>query len=148
MDAVLRAAAIYFALLIIFRLSGKRTLVQVTTFDFVLLLIVSEATQQALLGENFSITMAVLVVVTLVVLDRFADFLGWRFPRVGSVLDGAPVVLVERGRLLEDRMSEHHINLGELLQEARATQGIGSLDEVDYAILERSGEISVIPKKT
>ena len=61
MDAVLRAAAIYLALLFIFRVSGRRTLARVTTFDLVLLLIISESTQQALLGQDFSITMAILV---------------------------------------------------------------------------------------
>ncbi|GAA5038124.1 uncharacterized membrane protein YcaP (DUF421 family) [Thermocatellispora tengchongensis] len=147
MDAVLRAAAIYVALLVIFRVSGKRTLAQVTTFDFVLLLIISEATQQALLGEDFSVTMALLVILTLVGLDRLADFLGWRFPRVGKVIDGTPVVLIERGRLLEDRMRQHHLDIDLVLQEARTNQGIRSADEIDYAILERSGAISVIPKK-
>ena len=148
MDAVLRAAAIYVALLVIFRVSGKRTLAQVTTFDFVLLLIISEATQQALLGEDSSITMALLVILTLVGLDRLADYLGRRFPRVGLALDGAPVVLVERGRLLGERMRRHHLDVEQVLQEARSAHGIRSLDEIDYAILERSGVISVIPKRT
>ncbi|MFO7252798.1 MAG: DUF421 domain-containing protein [Actinomycetes bacterium] len=147
MDAILRAAAIYLALLVIFRICGKRTLAQVTTFDFVLLLVISEATQQALLGEDYSVTMAVLVVLTLVTLDRIADYLGWRFPRLGLVIDGAPVVLIERGRPLEDRLRRHQLDLEQILQEARSTQGIRSTDEIDYAILERSGAISVIPKK-
>lgn len=147
MDAILRAAAIYLALLVIFRISGKRTLAQVTTFDFVLLLVISEATQQALLGEDFSVTMAVLVILTFVTLDRIADYLGWRFPRLGLVIDGAPVVLIERGRPLEDRMRQHQLDLEQILQEARTNQGIRSTDEIDYAILERSGAISVIPRR-
>jgi len=64
MDAVLRAGAIYLALLILFKLSGRRSLAQLTTFDFVLLLIIGEATQQALLGEDFSVTNMILVVAT------------------------------------------------------------------------------------
>ncbi|WP_219414763.1 DUF421 domain-containing protein [Pseudonocardia nigra] len=147
MDAVLRAALVYVALLVIFRVTGKRTMSQVTTFDLVLLLIVSEATQQALLGEDFSVTMGVLVIITLVGLDRFADYLGWRFPRVGRVLDGTPVVLIERGRALEDRLRQHHIAMDEVLQQARSSQGVRRADEIDYAILERSGSISIIPKK-
>jgi uncharacterized membrane protein YcaP (DUF421 family) len=132
---------------VIFRVFGKRTLAQITTFDLlVLLLIVSEATQQALLGEDFSITMGVLVVITLVGIDRLSDYLGWRFPRVGHLIDGVPVMLIERGAPLEDRMRKHHIDMGEVLQQVRASQGIRSLDEIDYAILERSGRISVIPK--
>lgn len=147
MDAVLRAAIVYLALLVIFRTAGHRTLAQVTTFDFVLLLIISEATQQALLGQDFSITIAVLVIVTLVGMDRLADFLGWRFPKIGRIIDGTPVVLVERGRPLPERMREYHIEMDQVLQEARITQGISSVDQIDYAILERSGAISVIPKK-
>lgn len=147
MDAVLRAAAIYLALLVVFRVTGKRTLARVTTFDLVLLLIISEATQQALLGEDFSITMAVLVIITLVGLDRLADFLGWRFPRLGDVIDGTPVVLIAQGRPLTERMREHRIEPDQVLQEARSSQGLRSLDEIDYAILERSGVISIIPKR-
>lgn len=147
MDAVLRAAAVYLALLIIFRIFGKRTIAQVTTFDLVLLLIISEATQQALLGEDFSLTMAVLVIITLVGLDRSADYLGWRFPRLGRVIDGTPVVLIDRGRPLEERMRKNHINIGEVLQQARSSQGIGTAEEIDYAVLERSGKISIIPRK-
>jgi uncharacterized membrane protein YcaP (DUF421 family) len=56
MDAVLRAAAVYSVLLLLFRISGKRTLAQTTTFDFVLLLIIGEATQQGLIGDDFSVT--------------------------------------------------------------------------------------------
>ena len=144
---MLRAAIVYLALLVIFRTAGHRTLAQVTTFDFVLLLIISEATQQALLGQDFSITIAVLVIVTLVGMDRLADFLGWRFPKIGRIIDGTPVVLVERGRPLPERMREYHIEMDQVLQEARITQGISSVDPIDYAILERSGAISVIPKK-
>ena len=147
MDAVLRAAIVYLALLLIFRVTGKRTMSQVTTFDLVLLLIISEATQQALLGEDFSITMSVLVVITLVGLDRLADFLGWRFPRLGRVIDGTPVVLIEHGRPLESRLHQHHIRMDEVLQQARSTQGLRRADEIDYAILERSGAISIIPKQ-
>lgn len=146
MEAILRAAAVYLALLVIFRLMGKRTLAQVTAFDLILLLIVSEATQQALLGEDFSITMALLVVVTLVGLERVADYLGWRFPRVGRVIEGSAEVLIERGVALDDRLRRHHISMDEVLQQARASQGLRRLDEIDYAILERSGRISIIPK--
>ena len=69
MDTVLRSAAVYIFLLVIFRISGKRSLSQITTFDFILLLIISEATQQALVGNDFSIVNTCVVVASLVVLD-------------------------------------------------------------------------------
>ena len=75
MDPVLRALAVYVVLLVIFRLAGKRSMARITTFDLLLLLVVSEATQQALLGDDFSLTNAALVILTLVAVERTADFL-------------------------------------------------------------------------
>ncbi|HEX9787043.1 MAG TPA: hypothetical protein VGB09_03410, partial [Candidatus Binatia bacterium] len=69
MDAILRAAVIYSFLLVIFRIAGERTLASLTTFDFVLLLIIAEATQQGLIGDDFSVTKALLLVTTLIGLD-------------------------------------------------------------------------------
>ena len=69
MDAVMRASAVYLSLLLIFRLAGRRTMAQMTSFDFVFLLIISEATQNAMLGDDFSFTNGALVILTLVGLD-------------------------------------------------------------------------------
>jgi len=69
MDSILRAAGMYVALMLLFRVAGRRSLADLTTFDFVLLLIIGEATQQALLGDDFSFTNATLVIATLIVLD-------------------------------------------------------------------------------
>jgi uncharacterized membrane protein YcaP (DUF421 family) len=147
-DAVLRALAIYLVLMLLFRLSGKRTMGQVTTFDFVLLLVVGEATQQALLGEDFSITQAAIVIATLIGLDRGSAYLSWRFGVFNRVTESVPVVLVDEGKLLRDVMKKEHISEEELLSSARSSQGLESLDQIKYAIMETSGGISVIPKSS
>lgn len=69
MDSVLRAAAMYVALMILFKIAGRRSLAELTTFDFVLLMIIGEATQQALLGDDFSLTNSIVVIVTLIAVD-------------------------------------------------------------------------------
>lgn len=69
MDAVFRGLAIYFVLLVIIRLSGRRTLAQMTPFDLVIVLVISETTQQAMLGDDFSITNAILLILTLFTTD-------------------------------------------------------------------------------
>lgn len=94
MQAVLSAAAVYLILMLLFRLTGKRTLAQVTTFDLVLLLIISEATQQALIGEDFSVTQAFIVITTLIALERGSDYLSWRFAGFRRWSESVPVVLV------------------------------------------------------
>jgi len=147
MDSVWRAAAIYIGLMIIMRLSGKRSLAQITTFDFVLLLIIGEATQQALLGEDFSITNALIVIITLVTLDIGLSLLKRRSKKVDKWLDDVPLVIVEDGVALQDRMDKARVDVDDVLSAARHLQGIERLDQIRYAVLERSGGISIIPKK-
>ncbi|HEX6515670.1 MAG TPA: YetF domain-containing protein [Nocardioidaceae bacterium] len=146
MDAVLRALAIYVIVMILFRLNGKRSMAQATTFDFVLLLIVSEATQQALLGDDFSITTATLVVATLIGLDRLVDYLGFRFPRFDKLVESAPVILVDDGRILTDRLRRANLQEEDILEQARQLHGLESMEQVKFAVLEKSGSISIVPR--
>jgi uncharacterized membrane protein YcaP (DUF421 family) len=147
MDSVLRAAAIYLVLLVIFRISGKRSLAQITTFDFILLLIIGEATQQALLGENFSLTNAFVVIVTLVGFDIALSLLKPHIPRLERWLDGLPLVIVEDGKPLKERMDKARVDESDVLTAARELQGLERMDQIKYAVLERSGGISIIPKQ-
>lgn len=145
MDIVLRALVIYLIVLVLFRITGKRTLTQVTTMDLVLLLIISEATQQALLGDDYSITTAALAILTLVFLDRVADGLKFRFTAFSRLAEGTPLVLVEHGEPMEERLRKEHISPDDILAAARKKQGLLRMDQIEYAVLESSGGISIIP---
>jgi uncharacterized membrane protein YcaP (DUF421 family) len=147
MDSVLRGAAIYLFLLVLFRIAGKRTLSDVTTFDFVLLLIVGEATQQALLGEDFSLTNAFLVILTLIGLDIAISLWQQRWPRLEKWIEGVPLVIVEDGQPLHERMKRARVSEADVLTAARERQGLARMDQIQYAVLERSGGISIIPKQ-
>ena len=146
METVLRACAIYVTLLVVLRVSGKRSMAQITTFDFVLLLIIGEATQQALIGDDFSITTGLLLILTLVGIDMALSLLQVRSPRLSRWLDGTPVVILENGRLLRDRLEKSRVDESDILTAARERHGLQRLDEIKYAVLERSGGISIIPK--
>jgi uncharacterized membrane protein YcaP (DUF421 family) len=146
MDIVLRSAAVYAALLVVFRIAGRRSFAQITTFDVVLLLIIGEATQQALLGDDFSVTNGILVVVSLVVIDIGLATLKARVPLADRVIDGVPVVLVDQGRLRRDRMRRAQVDERDILEAARQTQGLERLDQVRFAVLELGGEISIVPE--
>jgi uncharacterized membrane protein YcaP (DUF421 family) len=147
MDLFARAFAVYLVLMLLFRITGKRSLAQVSTFDFVLLLVVGEATQQALLGDDFSITTAAVVIAALLVIDRGADFLGYRFPKLGRAIESMPLILMDDGKLLRDRMRRVQITEQDILSSARERHGIERLDQVKYAVLEQSGGISIIPRE-
>lgn len=147
MDAVLRALAVYAFVLVVVRLSGRRTLGQMSAFDFVLLLIIGECTQQALLGDDFSLTNAGIAILTLVSLDIGLSLVKARVPRLERAIDGVPTVLVENGEMLRDRMVMARVDEADILEQARIKQGLASMREIRFAVLERSGDISIIPRR-
>jgi uncharacterized membrane protein YcaP (DUF421 family) len=129
-----------------FRLAGRRTLSEMTSFDFVLLLIISEATQNAMIGNDYSVMNAVLVITTLVGLDVL--FTNWkhRSAFIERWLDGLPMILVENGRPLEDLMDRARVDREDILAVARESQGLERMEQIKYAVLEVGGSISIVPK--
>ncbi|TNC66284.1 DUF421 domain-containing protein [Rubellimicrobium roseum] len=146
MDAVLRGVSIYLIVLVVIRLSGRRTLGEMTAFDFVLLLIIAETTQQALLGEDFSITNAFLLVTTLVGIDILMSLLKQHFDLIDRFIDGVPMIIVENGRPLVDRLRKARLDEADVMQAARKLQGLERMDQIKFAVLEADGSITVIPK--
>lgn len=146
MDMVLRALAIYLILLIVIKIAGRRTLMQMTSFDLILLLIISEATQQALLGEDFSVTGAMLTIITLVVVDILFGYLKKKIPGAENLIDGAPVILVAHGAANQTKLQKVSVSCDDIMLAARQNHGILEMKEIKYAILERNGQISIIPE--
>jgi uncharacterized membrane protein YcaP (DUF421 family) len=147
MDLVIRGTAVYLFLLLIFRLSGKRSLRNVTTFDFVLLLIIAETTQQALVGEDYSVTGAFVLIVVLVGTDILLSLLKRASPRIDRLLEGQPLVILRDGVPLAARMHVERVDNDDILSAARETRGIDRLDDIERAILEKNGAISIVPRR-
>jgi uncharacterized membrane protein YcaP (DUF421 family) len=145
-DSVLRAAVTYGLLLLIFRVSGKRSLAQITTFDFIVLLIIGEAIQGPLNDQDDSLTNAMLVVATLMGMDIALSFLKQRFRLLDRWIDDMPLILVEDGRPLRDRMRKVRVDIDDVLAAGRELQGLERMDQIKYAVLEIGGGISIIPK--
>ncbi|SRR5690606_4428671 len=148
MNGIVNAFCIYVFLLVVLRIAGKRTLGEMTSFDFVLVLIIAETTQQALLGDDFSLTAAMLLIGTLVGLDIALSLFKRRWPRFDRLVEGVPMVIVEHGKPLWDRMHRARIDESDVLSAARELQGLRNFDEIEYAVLERSGAISIVPKRS
>ena len=145
MNSIVRAAAVYLFLLVLFRIAGKRTLSQITTFDAVLLLIISEAIQQAMIDNDNSMTNAFLLVVTLVALDILLSLWKRRSKLVERVVDGLPTVVVQEGKVRHEFLERERIDEQDVLAAARAHHGLERLDQVKHAVLEASGQITVVP---
>jgi uncharacterized membrane protein YcaP (DUF421 family) len=146
MDSIVRAATVYLFLLLLFRLSGKRTLAEVTTFDLILTLIISEAIQQALIGTDNSLTNGLIIVVTLVGLDMLISAVKQRFPRLDRFLEGLPVTILDNGRVHRESMNRERVDEQDILQAARELQGLDNIEDLRKAVIEKTGRITVMPK--
>jgi len=148
MDSVLRAAAMYVVLMVLFKVAGRRSLAELTTFDFVLLMIIGEATQQALLGDDFSLTNSIMIIVTLIAIDVGLSLAKLRSSKISRLIDGEPTIIVENGKLLHERLRHSRLAEADVMEAARSAQGVETIDEIKFAILERNGKISVIRKES
>jgi uncharacterized membrane protein YcaP (DUF421 family) len=147
MESVFRGVATYVFVWLVFRVAGKRSLAQITTFDAVLLLIISETTQAALTDEDNSITNSFLLILTMVGLDVWLSCLKRRYAWLDRFVDGAPQVLMDERGLNQEALRQERVDEEDILTAARERCGIGVLEELQYAILEQSGGITVIPKR-
>jgi uncharacterized membrane protein YcaP (DUF421 family) len=147
MESIARALVVYVLLLALFRIAGKRTLAHTTTFDLVLLLIISEAISNGLTGTDYSLTNAALIVITLILADIALSLMKRQSPRLESLIDGLPLVLFRDGRPVTEHMARERVDMEDILAAARERQGIARVEDIGEAVLERSGEISVIPRR-
>ena len=147
MESILRALAVYLFLLTMLRLAGKRTLAQSTPFDFALLLIISETTQQAMLSSDYSLTNCFLLVTTLVGTSIIMSFIKEYSPTVERWIDDVPTILLQNGMLNQLAMKKLRVDEADIMKAARHDHGLERLDQIRYAIAEASGDISIIPKE-
>lgn len=142
---VANSAAIYLLLLLIFRVAGRRTLSEATTFDLVLLLIIGETTQQAMIGDDRTVAGAGVAIVSLVAMDMaISRFKEWS-PAFDRLLEGEPILLIKDGAVCEEALHANSLDQGDLEEAARLTRGLAGLAWVRQATLERDGKISIIP---
>ena len=147
MDAVLRGFAVYAFLVVVFSALGRRTLVQTTNFDLVLVIIIGQSTQLALLGDDYSVTNALLLVLTLVGTHLTLAAVKARVGGAERWLGGGPpLVVAAHGRLLERRAARAGVDESDVLLAARELHGITRMSEVGYAVVERTGAITIIPQ--
>ncbi len=146
MDSVMRTIVMYVFVMVIFRISGTRTLSEITAFDFVLLLIIGEAVQQALLGNDYSIANAFVVIGTLLGMDIVLSMIKQRFQPVEHIIEGMPLMLIKNGEIQQEVLKKTRLDENDILHAARQLQGLENLDQVKHAVLEVSGGITIVPK--
>lgn len=146
LEKVLRPVLVYAFLVVGLRLAGKRELAQLNAFDLVVLLTLSNTVQNAIIGEDNSVTGGVVGAATLLVVNYVVVRFLYNHERLDRLVEGDPTVLVENGEIVQDALRKELITLAEL-EAAAHKQGFGSLAEVDRATLEPGGAMSFAAKK-
>ena len=141
MEKVLRPVLVYGFLIAGLRLAGKRELAQLNPFDLVVLLTLSNTVQNAIIGDDNSVTGGIIGATTLLLVNYLVVRFLFGHERLERLVEGEPDVLVENGKVCTDRLRAEFITLPEL-ESAAHKQGIGSLDEVERAVLEPGGTIT------
>jgi uncharacterized membrane protein YcaP (DUF421 family) len=146
MDIVLRAVVAYVFIILLMRIVGRRELSSMEPSDVILLVILGDLVQNGVTQSDDSVTGIVLAAGTIGLLATGTAFLTFKFRRLKNVVEGEPVILVEDGNPVDKNMRGERLTLDDLMEQARGQQ-IESLDEIKWAVLERSGSISFIQKQ-
>src|SRR5215467_7097471 len=142
-EVVLRTAVVYIVVLAGVRLSGKREVGQMTPFDLTLLLLISNAVQNAMTGPDTSLMGGVVAAATLLLLNYVVAELSGGNRRFRKFVQGQPSLLVHDGKIIEAHMAKEHVSMDEL-QRALREHGIATCSDVALAVLEVDGSISCL----
>jgi uncharacterized membrane protein YcaP (DUF421 family) len=145
MELIIRATAIFWFLWLVVRGTGKRSLAELTPLDLILVVVIGDIVQQGVTQEDMSVTGAMAAVSVFVVWTLAADSLSRRFPKVSKAIAGEPIIVVRDGAPLMDRMHRERLTM-EDLHEAARIEGIGDMEEIEFAVLETDGKFSFITK--
>jgi uncharacterized membrane protein YcaP (DUF421 family) len=142
----LRTAIVYVVLVVFFRIAGKREAGQLSTLDLIVLLVISNAVQNAMVGENTTLLAGLLAAGVILALDRGLHWLTDRSKPLRLAIEGEPVLLVEDGKVLHEHLASEGISERELAVALRQNQLMSAM-EARYVFLETNGQISVIPRQ-
>jgi len=145
MDTILRATAGYFILLLVVRVLARRAGSQMTLFEFVLVFLIGGVIILATVGPDRSVTNCTCAVIAVASLHRFVSWAKSRSPRIGAIVDGTPIVIVQGGEWREDVLKGMGVCREDVVAAARM-HGIGSSSDIQYAVLERNGGITVMTR--
>ena len=143
MGIVIRTVVIFAFLWLVLRALGKRELSQLTAFDFVVLVVMGDLIQQGVTLEDMSVTGAMLAITTMALLTAAFATISVRWPGAGRVLEGVPVVVVQRGVVVKEALRNERLDLADLYEAARS-EGISDLRDVDWCVLEADGHLSFL----
>lgn len=145
MDIALRAIFLYAFVVLLMRVMGRRELSSLSAVDLVLLIVLGDAIQQGLTQDDYSVTGAIIAISTIAALQVGISYLSFRSRRARRILEGEPIVIIQDGKLIERNLRRERLAEEDVAEEMRSQQ-IGSVEDVQWGIVESNGGMSFIPK--
>lgn len=145
-EFIVRALVVFAFILIALRLTGKRQIGQMAPFDLVLLLVLSNAVQNSMNAGDNSLLGGLISAATLLGLDYVLGWATFRSKRLSAVIEGRPEIVIRDGKIFKEALKKEQMTMHDL-EEALRKEGVTSPSDVAYAIIENTGQISVIRKK-
>ena len=142
LDLIIRGVVVYLGLFVLLRFIGKKHIGELSPFDLVVLLVISETVDGSLIGDDHSLTGGLISAATLVVVVQLVGYFTWRFKAVEKFVDGLPRILVRHGHVCDDTLNREQVTRSELLESLRR-EGHSSLTNVRFAVLETDGSITI-----
>ena len=137
------SACVYVFIVVFIRIFGKKEIAQLSIIDLVFILLISNAVQNAMVGPDTSLLGGLCAAGTLFVVNYALKYILYRFPRLSSFVQGNAIMLVYEGKAIKENLIKARISLGEI-EEAAREHGVGSIEDVNLAILETDGNISIL----
>jgi uncharacterized membrane protein YcaP (DUF421 family) len=137
------SATVYLFIIIAIRLFGKKELAQLSIVDLVFILLISNAVQNAMVGSDSSLAGGLVAASALFIINYFFKYLIYRFPKLSLMVQGAEIMLIYKGQMIAPNLVRARITKEELLEAVRE-HGVSEIREVDLAVLEADGNISII----
>jgi uncharacterized membrane protein YcaP (DUF421 family) len=145
MDLVIRATVVFFFILLVTRVAGRRELNTLEPFDVILLVVLGDLVQQGITQSDQSVTGTLIVISTITLLSVAVSWVSFRSRKVRLATEGEPLILVQDGQIIERNLRRERLTRGDLEEAARGQQ-VGSIADIRWAILEKEGSISIIPR--
>ena len=145
-EVVLRTAIVYLFIVFVLRISGKREVGQMSVLELIVILVISDAVQNSMVGDNTTLWGGLAAVLTLLALDYTLKAVSRRSKRVREAIEGEPRLIIRDGRLLQHALDQEGLDMEEVRAAVRS-HGVADIKDVRIAVLETDGSISVIPRE-
>lgn len=144
-EFILRAGAVYLVVLVMVRITGKRTVGQFTPFDLIVVVLLGESVGESMVGGDHSLVGGLILAATLLGLNWLVGFISAHSPKFDEIIEGRPVLVARDGELFHDVLLKQSLNVRDF-EDAMRQANCNDLSKVELAMLETSGHITVVTK--